>query len=470
MNKVITINLGGNAYQLEEGGFDALRSYLDAARRRLDGNPDRDEIIADIERAIADKFRSLLSAAKNVVVTVEVTAIIAEMGPVEDGSGSTSSSAGAQAASHAEPGASAADSGGTPPKRLYKIHEGAMAGGVCTGLAAYLNLDVTIVRLLFAILIFVYGAGILLYVLMAILLPSATTSAEKAAAHGTPSATAQEFIRRAREGYYQGMKTMGDRQAHRAWRRRFKSDMREWRRTMKRQMHFSPYTWWHSADPAAGPPPPPPHVWFTDRRLPDEPRHPRRVVRDLFAPHDRRRLRRPPARRHSDVGRRGLRPPRHQVCPVAPQGDAPSVLLLAWSRRARARALHGPAPDVGRDRQQRLLALPNRPRREFSRRRASAVPKTPARHDLVPAMVGAALSRTHAVESGGLNVERPEPERLRAGMSSVTRGHGTVKRAAGLGPMAATSGIAPFNLQLSSFNCMDPSKSNAARSGGSVLI
>lgn len=264
MNKVITINLGGNAYQLEEGGFDALRSYLDAARRRLDGNPDRDEIIADIERAIADKFRSLLSAAKNVVVTVEVTAIIAEMGPVEDGSGSTSSSAGAQAASHAEPGASAADSGGTPPKRLYKIHEGAMAGGVCTGLAAYLNLDVTIVRLLFAILIFVYGAGILLYVLMAILLPSATTSAEKAAAHGTPSATAQEFIRRAREGYYQGMKTMGDRQAHRAWRRRFKSDMREWRRTMKRQMHFSPYTWWHSADPAAGPPPPPPHVWFTD--------------------------------------------------------------------------------------------------------------------------------------------------------------------------------------------------------------
>ena len=263
MNKVITINLGGNAYQLEELGFDTLRSYLDAARRRLEGNPDRDEIVADIERAIADKFRSLLGPAKNVIVTSEVTAIVAEMGPVEDGSDSTSSTARSDNAPPPEAGTSAGTSGATPPKRLYKIHEGAMAGGVCTGLAAYFNVDVTIVRLVFAILIFAYGSGLLLYVLMAILLPSATTPAEKAAAHGTSAATAQEFIRRAREGYYQGMKTMGDRHAHRAWRRRFKADMREWRRTMKRQM-YTPYTWWHSADPTAAPPPPPPYGWFTD--------------------------------------------------------------------------------------------------------------------------------------------------------------------------------------------------------------
>jgi len=77
MNKVITINLGGNAYQLEEGGYDALRSYLDAAGRRLEGNPDRDEIIADIERAIADKVRGVLGANKTVVLAREVAAIIA---------------------------------------------------------------------------------------------------------------------------------------------------------------------------------------------------------------------------------------------------------------------------------------------------------------------------------------------------------------------------------------------------------
>ncbi len=86
MNKVITINLNGNAYPLEENGYEALRTYLDTAARRLAGNPDQTEIIADIEQAIADKFRAVLNANKTVVVTAEVEQVIAEMGPVEDAS------------------------------------------------------------------------------------------------------------------------------------------------------------------------------------------------------------------------------------------------------------------------------------------------------------------------------------------------------------------------------------------------
>src|SRR5271163_2213056 len=87
MNKVITINLGGTAYQLEEGGYDALRAYLDTATARLQGNPDRDEILSDIERAIAEKFRALLGSYKTVVVSKEVAAVLAEMGPIEAESG-----------------------------------------------------------------------------------------------------------------------------------------------------------------------------------------------------------------------------------------------------------------------------------------------------------------------------------------------------------------------------------------------
>ncbi|HXB58603.1 MAG TPA: hypothetical protein VNU95_03520, partial [Candidatus Acidoferrales bacterium] len=83
MNKVININLGGNAYQLEEGGYDALRAYLETASARLKDNPDRDEIVLDIERAIADKFRALLTNHKNVVEAKEVSAVLAEMGPIE---------------------------------------------------------------------------------------------------------------------------------------------------------------------------------------------------------------------------------------------------------------------------------------------------------------------------------------------------------------------------------------------------
>ena len=246
MNKVISINLNGNAYQLEEGGFEALRAYLDTAGRRLESNPDKAEIIADIEEAIAAKFRSLLGANKTVIVEKEVAGIIADMGPVEDASGAAEAPPPGPGAQPAGAGKDAQGAAPVPPaRRLFKIHEGAKIGGVCTGLAAYFNIDVTLVRIAFAFLIFAWGSGLLLYVLMWLILPSASTPAEMAAAHGMASATAQEFIRRAREGYYEGMKTFGDRRAYREWKRKFKSEMRGWRREMKWGLH-----------PLSGQPPP----------------------------------------------------------------------------------------------------------------------------------------------------------------------------------------------------------------------
>jgi phage shock protein PspC (stress-responsive transcriptional regulator) len=255
MNKVITLNLNGNAYQLEESGYEALRGYLETAARRLDGNPDKTEIITDIEQAIADKFRAVLGPHKTVVVTREVEMIIAEMGPVEDASADEQPTSGTTAPGSAKPGGPEGTSTGSP-RRLYKIREGAMLGGVCNGLAAYSHIDVTVIRVLFAILtVFTYGSGILLYLLLMFLLPSADTSAEKAAAYGVPS-TAEEFIRRAREGYYEGMKTFHDRRANREWRRKFKRDMRGWTRDFQREMsagaHRAGETWqgyWASRQP-----------------------------------------------------------------------------------------------------------------------------------------------------------------------------------------------------------------------------
>jgi hypothetical protein len=46
---------------------------------------------------------------------------------------------------------------------------------------------------------------LLVYVVMAFVVPEARSPEEKAAASGNPS-TAQEFIRRAKEGYYEAMK------------------------------------------------------------------------------------------------------------------------------------------------------------------------------------------------------------------------------------------------------------------------
>jgi phage shock protein PspC (stress-responsive transcriptional regulator) len=193
MNKVTTVNLNGIAYQVEENGYAALEEYLTGAAARLRGNPDLAEIMADLEQAIADKCNKLLTPRKNVVTGPEIAQILKEMGPVEaDTSGAEEEAGGT---GKQEERTSAA------PKRLYLIREGAMIAGVCTGLAVYFNIDVTWIRLAFAVLAIV-SAGILVpaYFVAMIVIPPADTLEKKAEAHGAPF-NAQEVVDRAKAHY-----------------------------------------------------------------------------------------------------------------------------------------------------------------------------------------------------------------------------------------------------------------------------
>jgi phage shock protein PspC (stress-responsive transcriptional regulator) len=293
MRTVITISLNGNAYQLDAVGYDALRAYLQVAEQRLAGNPDQAEILADLEQAIADKCHRYLGPHKNVVSADEVTEVIREMGPVDGGAGEAAApgagpSAGGGAKTYtaeeyaeavgetwnADGGASSAtgpasDQGaragfagattppgptpapGEAPRRLYQIREGAVISGVCQGLAAYLNLDVSIVRLLFVILAIVTGGvWILVYIVMMFVIPFAQTSEQHAAAHGWPF-NAEELISRAKT-HYAAFKE-SEKWRRRQWReeRRMWNDQRkQWKQERK--------AWERSGAYGAPPPPPPP--------------------------------------------------------------------------------------------------------------------------------------------------------------------------------------------------------------------
>jgi phage shock protein PspC (stress-responsive transcriptional regulator) len=217
---------------------------LNDASGKLDGNPDRPEIISDIEQAIADKFRALLGSHKTVVATSEVEAVVTEMGEVDDGSepGEPSQSAtGPNGPAAKNPGGTVPGAG--PAKRLYKINEGAMLAGVCNGIAAYFTIDPTVVRIVFVVLAaLTLGLWALAYFVMSIVIPEASSAEEKAAAHGA-AFTAQEFIRRAKAGYYEGAKHFTDRQNRREWKRRFRGEMREWRRNFKREIRSGSSQW-----------------------------------------------------------------------------------------------------------------------------------------------------------------------------------------------------------------------------------
>jgi phage shock protein PspC (stress-responsive transcriptional regulator) len=220
MQTVVTISLNGNSYQLEEPGFNLLRTYLDRAETRLKDSPDRGEVLADLEQAIGEKCRGMLGPHKTVVSTTEVERIIAEMGPVES---ADEKAAGAAAAAEGTASAEPAFVGPEPRKRLFKIREGAMWGGVCNGLAAYMGLDVTWVRIGVVVLTLFTGVTLLIYLAMLVIVPYADTAEDRAAAFGVPFNT-EDIISRAKKNFDET-----NHRWHREWRRQQRHMSRQFR-------------------------------------------------------------------------------------------------------------------------------------------------------------------------------------------------------------------------------------------------
>ncbi len=75
-------------------------------------------------------------------------------------------------------------------RKLYRSQTDMRLGGVCGGLGEYLNVDPTVIRLLFVLLAITGGHGILLYIILWLLMPfkpAQTLSAEPLnAAANTP--------------------------------------------------------------------------------------------------------------------------------------------------------------------------------------------------------------------------------------------------------------------------------------------
>ncbi len=56
-------------------------------------------------------------------------------------------------------------------KRLYRSKNDRMIAGVCGGLGQYLGIDPTIIRLLFVAAVLAGFAGVLAYLIMAVIIP-----------------------------------------------------------------------------------------------------------------------------------------------------------------------------------------------------------------------------------------------------------------------------------------------------------
>ena len=57
------------------------------------------------------------------------------------------------------------------PKKLYRSRDNRMIAGVAAGIGNYLNVDPTLVRIVFVLLAFANGIGILLYLILWLIVP-----------------------------------------------------------------------------------------------------------------------------------------------------------------------------------------------------------------------------------------------------------------------------------------------------------
>lgn len=194
MQRVVSINLNGNAYQIEENGYNALFAFLDATDAALKDDPDRAQKLADIERLVADKCEACLGPHKTVVTSAEIDRIVLELNPAAAGPAAASSSASSNtssASSTTSPNQTSPNPTSPHPsthRRLFQIRDGAMISGVCVGLSEFLHIDVTLIRILFVIFALASsGWGILAYGVLMFVIPKVDTRAEASggAATGT---------------------------------------------------------------------------------------------------------------------------------------------------------------------------------------------------------------------------------------------------------------------------------------------
>src|ERR1035437_3038493 len=172
MNRTVTMNLSGIIFHIEEDAYDKLNNYLSTIKGYFKNSEGCDEIMSDIEARITEMLQGKVNTTKQAVLMSDVESVIAIMGKPEDSAGESGSTQSEQTNNK--------DSNSiSKRRRVFRDPDDKIIGGVCSGIANYFDFDPIWLRLGFAISLFVFGSGFLLYLILLIIIPKAKTTAEK---------------------------------------------------------------------------------------------------------------------------------------------------------------------------------------------------------------------------------------------------------------------------------------------------
>lgn len=212
----MNVSVGGRSFSLDEDAYARLLTYFDHFKARLDRDTQsaKEEVMADLENRIAELFDQGTGGASYRVVNLALVTKVVEQLGMPDGSmehETGASSQGQNQESGTDDEYQRSGSGvdftyngaqGTSRRRLFRDLDNKTIGGVCAGLAAFLNVDLTIVRIVSLLTLLLWGTGFLVYIVLWIVVPIAKTPAEKCMMHGLePTAENMARFSQGRSGY-----------------------------------------------------------------------------------------------------------------------------------------------------------------------------------------------------------------------------------------------------------------------------
>jgi len=157
MKKVVTVHIANEIFQMEEDGYAKIQKVL---KKIESGSVKGPSLIKNIEDRIAAMLNEKASPEK--LITCE------QVDEVIDNLGYTAYLKDESTETNYQPNKSGY-------RKLYRHPSEKVLGGVCGGVAAYLSTDPVLIRILFVVLFFGFGTGLLLYIIMWIVVPEAHT-------------------------------------------------------------------------------------------------------------------------------------------------------------------------------------------------------------------------------------------------------------------------------------------------------
>lgn len=243
MNKVVSINLNGLIITIDEQAYEQLKKYIDAIQQHFAKTSGGAEITSDIETRIAELLQLKLTSTYTVIQLTDVETVIEIMGnpwQIDDAENETqkTNESYQEKAKPAQPKKlkrhpqhkiiSGVCSGigsflnidpiipraafliaffafgsglllyivlwvlmpqampnelpqftGQTTRKLFRNPDNKIVSGVCSGISAYLGIDEFWLRAAFCVSFFIFGSGLLLYIILWIIMPQAKNASDK---------------------------------------------------------------------------------------------------------------------------------------------------------------------------------------------------------------------------------------------------------------------------------------------------